>query len=110
MFDIGAPEILVLMIAAVFLFGPEKLPDFARQAGRMLRTVRQLATNARSDLDRELGPSFASLKAEDLDPRRLVQRHILDVLDEDDDDVVTVRPGQRPLVVGEQPPYDPDAT
>jgi sec-independent protein translocase protein TatB len=109
LFDIGAPEIFVLLIAAVFLFGPEKLPDFARQAGRMLRTVRQLAANARGDLDRELGPGFAALKAEDLDPRRLVQRHILDVLDEDDD-VVTVRPGQRPLSAGEQPPYDADAT
>jgi sec-independent protein translocase protein TatB len=108
MFDIGLPEILVLVFAAVFLFGPEKLPEFARQAGRMLRTVRQLAANARSDLDAELGPSFAALRTEDLSPRKLVQRHVLDVLDEDDEP--PVRAGHRPLNDGERPPFDTDAT
>ena len=108
MFDIGAPEVLVLVIAAVFLFGPEKLPDFARQAGRMLRTVRTMAANARADLDRELGPEFAALRAEDLDPRQLVRRHVLDVLDEDDE--TPAARGQRPLGAGERPPYDIDAT
>ena len=40
MFDVGAPELLVLMVIAVILFGPEKLPEFARKAARLVRYVR----------------------------------------------------------------------
>jgi sec-independent protein translocase protein TatB len=120
MFDIGLPEFAVLIIAAVFIFGPDKLPDLARQAGRMVRTVRELAGNARSELTKELGPEFSDLDLADLNPRTLVQKHVLGAfdgaLDDDDDaDVATsgppdLRPGHRPLVPGERPPYDIDAT
>jgi sec-independent protein translocase protein TatB len=116
MFDIGLPEFAVLAIAAVFIFGPDKLPDLARQAGRMVRTVRELASNARSELNKELGTEFSDLDLADLNPRTLVQKHVLGAFDDDDDADVAVtgprdlRPGHRPLVPGERPPYDIDAT
>jgi sec-independent protein translocase protein TatB len=53
---IGWGEILMLLGAAIFIFGPDRLPEVARQAGKMLRTARQLASNARSQLADELGP------------------------------------------------------
>jgi sec-independent protein translocase protein TatB len=120
MFDVGLPEFAVLVIVAVFIFGPDKLPDLARQAGRMVRTIRELANNARSELSKELGSEFSDLDLADLNPRTLVQKHVLGafdgVLDDDDDADVEVsqrrdvRPGHRPLVPGERPPYDVDAT
>ncbi|HEY7045122.1 MAG TPA: Sec-independent protein translocase protein TatB, partial [Nocardioidaceae bacterium] len=61
MFDIGLPEFLVLAVVALFVFGPDKLPDVARQAGRMLRSARQMLTQAKSQLSDELGPEFADL-------------------------------------------------
>ena len=109
MFDVGLPELMVLVISALFIFGPDKLPEFAKQAGRMVRTVRKMAANARSELSSELGPEFANLDLNDLNPRALVKKHVLDVMDEDDDEM-PVRPGHRPLLVGERPPYDPDST
>lgn len=105
---IGLPELLVLLVAAVFIFGPDKLPDFAREAGRMLRSVRRMVANARADLDRELGPEFAAMDLKDLHPRKLVQRHVLDVIDEDPEPEPVRR--QRPLAAGERPPWDRDAT
>jgi sec-independent protein translocase protein TatB len=119
MFDVGLPELAVLLIAAVFIFGPDTLPDLARQAGRMVRTIRDLANNARSELHKELGSDFSDLNLADLNPRTLVQKHVLGAfdgaLDDDDADVTVsqprdVRPGHRPLVPGERPPYDIDAT
>jgi sec-independent protein translocase protein TatB len=116
MFDIGLPEFAVLAIAAVFIFGPDKLPDLARQAGRMVRTLREFASNARSELNKELGTNFSDLDLADLNPRTLVQKHVLGSFDDDDDADVAVsstrdlRPGHRPLVPGERPPYDIDAT
>jgi|SRR4051812_20455473 sec-independent protein translocase protein TatB len=108
MFDIGLPEFLVLAVVAIFVFGPDRLPDVARQAGRMLRQARVMLTNARSQLSDELGPEFANLDLTDLNPRALVKKHLLD--DIEDDDPKPSRPGHRPLDRGEPAPYDIDAT
>jgi sec-independent protein translocase protein TatB len=107
MFDIGLPEFLVLAVVALFVFGPDKLPDVARQAGKLLRQGRAMLTQAKSQLSDELGPEFADLDLNDLNPRSLVKKHLLDDLDEDDQ---PNRPGHRPLDRGEPAPYDADAT
>ena len=83
MFDIGLAEILVLLVVAIFVFGPDRLPDVARQAGRALRQVRAMVGNARSQLADELGPEFADYDLKDLHPRSLVRKHLLDDLEED---------------------------
>lgn len=106
MFDIGLPEFMVLAIVAIFVFGPDKLPDVARQAGRLLRSARQTLTTARSQLSDQLGPEFKDLDFRDLTPRALVQRHLLDDLEDD----VPMRAGHRPLEMDEPPPFDIDAT
>ena len=115
MFGVGLPEMAVILLVAVIVFGPDKLPDYARQAGRMVRQLRKFAQSAQEDLRNELGPEYADLKLTDLDPRAIVKRHIAEALedDEDDDEDPAPRPvrrGQRPLLDGEVPPYDTDAT
>jgi sec-independent protein translocase protein TatB len=110
MFDIGLPEFMVLALVAIFVFGPDKLPEVARQAGRLVRQARTLANSARDQLADELGPEFRDLDLRDLTPRNLVQKHILNGLDDDDDDDSARLPGHAPLEAGEVPPYDVDAT
>ncbi len=112
MFGVGLPEFLVIFVVAILVFGPDRLPEFARQAGRLVRQVRQFTQAARDDLRTELGPEFADLELRDLDPRQMVRKHILDAMDEDPDEssTVPVRPGLRPLERGERPPYDAEAT
>ena len=108
MFGIGLPELAVIAVVAVFVFGPDRLPDLAAQAGRFLRQVKVMANNARDELREELGPEFADLELRDLDPRTIVRKHIYDAMN---DDQVTKQPaGSRPLGAGEIPPYDSDAT
>ena len=103
---------LVIFVVAIFVFGPDRLPEFARQAGRLVRQVRQFTQAARDDLRSELGPEFADLELSDLDPRQIVRKHILEAMDDDPDpaDTVPLRPGLRPLERGERPPYDAEAT
>ncbi|WP_395656096.1 sec-independent translocase [Nocardioides sp.] len=111
MFGVGLPEFAVIAFVAVLVFGPDRLPDLARQAGQMVRKVRRFADSARDELRAELGPEYADLELRDLDPREIVRRHIAEALDEDDDEPVRpTRRGQRPLDEGELPPYDADAT
>ena len=111
MFGVGLPEFAVLAFVAVLVFGPDKLPELARQAGTMVRKVRQMANAARDELREELGPEYADLELRDLDPRTIVKKHIAEVLEDDDEPArPTRRRGQRPLDEGEVPPYDGEAT
>ena len=110
MFGIGLPELMVIVVVAIVVFGPDRLPDFARQAGRLVRQVRQFTQSARDDIRAELGPEFADFEITDLDPRRAVRKYIEDAWDESDDDDAPVPAGQLPLGDNELPPYDSDAT
>ena len=100
---------LTIALVAVLVFGPDKLPDLARQAGKMARQIRSFAHSARDELRSELGPEYADLQLRDLDPRVIVRKHIMEAMNEDPDADQT-RARQRPLVAGEAPPFDLDAT
>jgi sec-independent protein translocase protein TatB len=109
-FGVGLPELAVIAIIAVIVFGPDRLPDFARQAGRMLRQLRELSQAARDDIRKELGPEYSNFELTDLDPRRAVRKYMSDIMDDDPGPTVSVQAGLRPLETGELPPYDSDAT
>ncbi|QLQ16668.1 MAG: Sec-independent protein translocase subunit TatB [Micropruina sp.] len=68
--DFNAAEIVVLLLLAIVIFGPEKLPELARKTARVLNYVRGIANDARGQLRQELGPEFADLKLSDLNPGR----------------------------------------
>ena len=119
MFGIGFLKLIMIAFVAVLVFGPDRLPDLARQAGQLVRTVRRFAVSARDELRSELGPEYSDLELRDLDPRQIVRKHIAEAisdLDEEDDSTTrngkarATGPGQRPLETGERPPYDADAT
>ncbi|MFY0409435.1 sec-independent translocase [Solicola sp. PLA-1-18] len=111
----GWPEIAVVVIVAVLVFGPDKLPDLARQAGQMLRTVRQMVDNAKSDLADEMGEDFAGLKdlnLRDLDPREVVRRNIVEAMEgpRDRPSKSAAAAADRPLEEDETPPFDDEST
>ena len=112
MMGIGFAEFLVIGVVALLVFGPDRLPDFAKQAGRMVRQVRALSKQARDDIRSELGPEYADFELTDLDPRRAIRKHIMEAWDEDEeDDGLPGRTTPAPtLRAGEIPPYDVDAT
>ena len=89
MFDVGAGEIVGLAVVALVVVGPDKLPRYAADAARMLRRLRRMASEARDEVTRELGPELKDLDLADLDPRQLVRKHLLEPInldDLDDDD------------------------
>ncbi len=74
MFNVGPMELLVLAVVALIVIGPDKLPNLARDAARMIKSLRELATGARQQLRDELGPEFADVDLSNLNPRTAVQR------------------------------------
>ncbi|SDN08970.1 Sec-independent protein translocase protein TatB [Allokutzneria albata] len=130
--SIGWLEILVLVVAALFILGPERLPEAASWLARNLRKLRDYATGARQQLKSEMGSDFEEFRKpiedlrdlrNNLNPRQAVRSFF-----EDDEPgyrsngngsytppAVDPTPPpssapQRPLSYGERPPFDPDAT
>ena len=83
----GPAEIAVLIILAVLMFGPDKVPEMARKAARVYHYLRNIANNTRDQLRSELGPQFADLDYQDLKPQNFVRKYVLDGLQDDIDEI-----------------------
>jgi sec-independent protein translocase protein TatB len=77
MFNIGPMELIVLAVVGLIILGPDRLPGLAKDAARMIRTLRDMATGARTQLRDELGPEFADVDLRNLNPRTAISRVIL---------------------------------
>jgi sec-independent protein translocase protein TatB len=134
--SVGWGEVLVLIVAGLFILGPERLPSAAAWLGRSIRQVREYATGARDQLRGELGPEFDELRKpleelrglRNFNPRTAATRALFD-----DGPAVKpngyapgpnltkptngstpapppAAPAPVPLTKNERPPIDPDAT
>jgi len=106
MFGMGWAEIFLIGVVGVMVFGPDKLPDFARQAAQFVRTLRRMAQDAKNDLGRELGHDLSGLELRSLNPREAVRRAILD----DPEPELMIQRDPKRDSPADHPPVDPDAT
>jgi len=138
-FGLTFDKLLIIAVIAVFLIGPDRLPGYAAQLARLVRSLRAMADGAKERMREEMGPEFDQLRKplEDLrglrnfDPKRVVTQHLFD----GDADPLGLKgitnggstpangtngsngylagqtqPAPEPLKPGERPPIDPDAT
>ena len=54
MFDIGLQELLVILVIALLVFGPQKLPELGRMLGRALREFRKASDEFRTTVETNL--------------------------------------------------------
>jgi sec-independent protein translocase protein TatB len=129
--SIGWGEIIVLALAALFIFGPERLPDLAKDAAAGIKKARSMITGVRAQMDESLGDDLAKLRDLDLrqyHPKTFIRNQLL----ADDDEappsrrasgtgsVGLTKAGAGATVAGRDavrsrdhatpPPFDPDAT
>lgn len=53
MFNIGMPELLVIFMVALLVMGPKRLPDLARQIGRLTAQLKRAAMDLRQSVELE---------------------------------------------------------
>jgi sec-independent protein translocase protein TatB len=122
-FDLSIEKILVLVVLALIIFGPDQLPKIAGQAGKALRDLRRIAESAKADLQEGLGPEFRDFDITELHPKNFVRKHLWDEFDgngngngtsgadlQEAQGALSPTNGAPLLAPGEPPPYDSEAT
>jgi len=125
-FDLSIEKILVLVVLALIIFGPDQLPKIAGQAGRALRDLRRIAESAKADLQEGLGPEFRDFDITELHPKNFVRKHLWDEFEGNGhgngngngasgavpQEAATLSPtnGAPLLAPGDPPPWDSEAT
>ncbi|MEU0400942.1 sec-independent translocase [Streptomyces sp. NPDC006197] len=74
--DIGALELVTLVVLAVLVFGPDKLPKVIQDVSRFIRKVREFSDSAKQDIRSELGPEFKDFEFEDLNPKTFLRKQL----------------------------------
>ncbi|MCE5315073.1 twin-arginine translocase TatA/TatE family subunit [bacterium] len=60
MFNIGMPEVIIILALALLIFGPKKLPEIGKSIGQCLRELRKVSIDIPNSL--EIGEKLDSRK------------------------------------------------
>ncbi|MFJ4560323.1 sec-independent translocase [Streptomyces massasporeus] len=74
--DIGPLELVTLIVLAVLVFGPDKLPKVIQDVTRTIRKIREFSESAKHDIREELGPEFKDFEFEDLNPKTFIRKQL----------------------------------
>ena len=64
MFGIGLPELILIMIVALLVVGPRKLPDLARSLGKALHDFKKMTDDVKQTFEEEVGDKKAEEEVE----------------------------------------------
>jgi sec-independent protein translocase protein TatB len=122
-FGLTIEKLLLIGIIAVFLIGPDRLPAYSAQLGRLIRQLRDMASGAKNRMRDELGPDFDDMDWKKLDPRQYDPRRIIREALKEDPAAAAADTEAEPVVIesayqrrkrlrgaGKPAPFDPDLT
>ena len=73
MFGLGAPEIIVILLIALVIFGPKKLPELGKSLGQGIREFRRGTAGLKEELESSFkdDPAPQTLIAKPTEPKEL---------------------------------------
>ena len=91
MFGINTPELILIVILAVLLIGPTRLPGYVEKLKNLIREVRRMASGARETIKEESGLDIDDIDWKKLDPRQYDPRRIIREALIDDEDLESLK-------------------
>ena len=77
MLGINGGEILLLILIAILVLGPTRMPEYAAKLARGIRQLRVMAEGAKGQLKEQLGPDYQEINWRQYDPRQYDPRRIV---------------------------------
>ncbi|MFD7784646.1 sec-independent translocase [Streptomyces nojiriensis] len=74
--DIGALELVTIVVLGILVFGPDKLPKVIQDVTGFIRKIREFSDSAKQDIRSELGPEFKDFEFEDLNPKTFIRKQL----------------------------------
>ncbi|MBT2455354.1 sec-independent translocase [Streptomyces sp. ISL-86] len=74
--DIGGLELVTIVVLAILVFGPDKLPKVIQDVTGVIRKIRAFSDSAKQDIRSELGPEFKDFEFEDLNPKTFIRKQL----------------------------------
>lgn len=75
--DINSGEFLLIVILALVLIGPKRLPEYIEKLRGFIRAARDMAEGAKTQLKSEMGPEYQDIDWRQYDPRQYDPRRIV---------------------------------
>lgn len=60
--SLGFGEILIILVLALVIFGPRRLPEMGRNIGKSLRDLRRTASDLRTEIEGDIEPPAETLE------------------------------------------------
>ncbi len=102
MFGIGTSEILVILLIALLVIGPSKLPEIARALGKALAEFRRVSTDVKRQIDLEVQLADLEKKKEDGLVKEKVAKQGDDISQGQGEGIEADREGEKAEVVEEE--------
>lgn len=77
MFGINGTEMVILIVVALVVIGPKRLPEYAQKLRDFVRQMRRMAEGAKDSVRRDFGDDFKDVDWQKLDPRQYDPRRIV---------------------------------
>lgn len=77
MFDINGWELVIIVVVALLVIGPERLPEYVARLRQGIRDLKKLADGAKTQLRDQMGPEFDDVDWSAYDPRQYDPRRIV---------------------------------
>ena len=117
-FGLTFEKLFVIGLIAIILLGPERLPYYASQLAKLVRSLRDFANGAKERMREEMGDDFDEVDWKKLDPRQYDPRRIIREALLDDEPVPVIKPVTESAYAqrmrfqreGKPAPFDSEAT
>lgn len=73
-FDFGSGEILLILLVAFLIFGPDKIPELARSIGKFINDIKRASEDIKTEVNREADRREREKKLEEYESKMSVEQ------------------------------------